>query len=215
MIVRVVVVAASLLGMIAACCVFDAASRTALALRSLDAARAAQSDAVRVRLLDQAETLILSAWSGAAHWHAGANEALSGILFERATLAGDAGDYAASAHWAQTALQRAPVQPHALIRLALMAETGRANAMCNARACLERSWALAAMLEPDNACTRLRTAHRLGALTQHDPRLDDYMRSGVSRRAAAQCLVFLEPNALYALLARHTQFPHTQFPHAP
>lgn len=99
-------------------------------------------------------------------------------------------------------MRLAPVQPHAWTRLALLTELGHVNSVCDIDACLAHAWATARMIDPETACTRLRLTYRRSQFTGDDVRIDDYLRLGVSRRAAGACLAFLPGDQLFAALAR-------------
>ncbi len=202
MILRLILFALVAICLVGAAIVFEAASRTALALQMIASASESESTAVRARLLDRAEASLRISWARPADWHAGAAEALSGILLLKAEAENDPALYAQSADWAVRTLRLAPVQPHAWIRLALLAERGYPNPLCDVVTCLTKSWQVATMIDPETACVRLQLAYRAGMLTQDDPRIDAYLSSGVSQRHAARCLNFLAPNDLFEVLAR-------------
>jgi hypothetical protein len=205
MLVRLIFFAVAAICITGAAFVFEAASKTALALEMAANARASESGAVRDQLLQRAEASLRSSWAAPLDWHAGAAEAMSGILILRAEAQDDRALYAQSAAWAAHTVRLAPVQPHAWFRLALLAERGHANLICDAATCLENSWRSAAMTDPETACARLQLAHRLGLLSADDPRIDAYLRLRAPRRAVAQCLNFLTPEALFEALARDAQ----------
>lgn len=203
MVLRLVIFALSAIAFVGAAFVFEAASRTHLALAMTENALASASPNVRAQLLERAEASLQTSWARPLAWHAGATEAFSGILFLQAQTSGEPVQFAESAHWAVKAIQLSPVQPHAWTRLAALALNGHQNTLCDASACLAHSYAIAAMTDPDTECTRLRIAHQLGELRSNDPRLDVYMMArSVSRRVAANCLNFLAPEELFEVLAR-------------
>ncbi len=184
--------------------VFEAASRTALTLNMVASAGESESTIVRDRLLSRAETELRTSWARSIEWHAGAIEALSGILLLKAETAGENRLYAESADMAVRTLRLAPVQPHAWTRLALLAERGHPNPLCDLAACLTNSWQIAPMIDPETACLRLQLSYRAQILAANDARIDAYIGSGVSRRVAARCLNFLAPADLFEVLARNT-----------
>lgn len=185
--------------------VFEAASATSLAIDAAAKARDSESAVVRERLLVRGQTLITESWVRPVLWHAGAAEALSGIYFLRAQETNDAALFQQSVASASQAIRLGPVQPHAWTRLALLAEAGHPNAVCDVDVCLAQSWATARMIDPETACARLQLAHRRGQLRADDSRIDDYLRSGVSRRAASACLSFLPGDQLFDALARNAR----------
>lgn len=200
MLIRALLSALILCAAAGAALVFEAASKTAGALTMIASARESQSSVVQGRILARAETSLRDSWARPTLWHAGAAEALSGVYLLDAQIKSDPRLYAQSAHWAQVAVQRAPVQPHAWTRLALLADAGYPNALCDPADCLTKSWQVAAISDPETDCVRLQLAHRHNLLLRRDPRIDAFLRSGVSRRQAAQCLSFLDPAELYALM---------------
>lgn len=203
MALRIIIFALSAIAFAGALLVFEAASRTHLALAMTEDALASGSPNVRAQLLERAETSLRSSWAQPLSWHAGAAEALSGILFVKAQAGDESARLAESAAWAVKAIELAPVQPHAWTRLAALALEGHPNRLCDASTCLAQSYALAAMTDAETECARLRIAHQLGELNSADPRLDIYMSApGVSRHVAASCLNFLAPEELFEVLAR-------------
>lgn len=190
----------ALCALVGAALVFEAASKTANALEMIASARASQSAVVQSQILLRAQTSLRQSWARPTLWHAGAAEALSGVYMLDAEIESDPQLYAESARWAEVSLRRAPVQPHAWTRLALLSEAGYPNALCDTAECLTKSWQVAAITDPETDCVRLQLAHRLHLLLPQDARLSTYLHSGVSRRQAAQCLSFLEPEALYEAL---------------
>lgn len=203
MILRPILFAFVAICLIGAAIVFEAASATSLALDAAAKARDSESTVVRQRLLLRGQTLVAESWARPALWHAGAAEALSGIYFLQAQETHDAALFQQSVASASQAVRLGPVQPHAWTRLALLAEAGHPNTVCNIDACLAQSWATARMIDPETACMRLHLAHRRGQLHADDPRIDDYLRSGVSRRMASACLSFLPGDQLFNALARN------------
>lgn len=202
MIFRFILVTFALAALAASSLVFEAASATSLALDTAAKARASDSPVVRQRLLMRAEHLIAGSWAAPQHWHAGAAEALSGIYFMRAQENNESELFEQSAALAGHAVRLSPVQPHAWMRLALLAEGGYVNSVCDIDACLAHAWATARMIDPETACTRLRLTYRRNQFMGDDPRIDDYLHSRVSRRAAGACLAFLPGDQLFAALAR-------------
>lgn len=197
MLVRGVLVAAVLCALAGAATVFEAASTTANALNMIASARASQSPVVQRQILTRAETSLRDSWARPTLWHAGAAEALSGAYLLHAQINSDPRLYTQSALWAETSLRRAPVQPHAWTRLALLSDGGYPNQLCDVAECLTRSWQVAAITDPETDCARLQLAHRHHLLLAEDPRIAAFLRSNVSRPRAAQCLSFLEPGSLY------------------
>lgn len=202
MILRLILFAFVAICLAGAAIVFEAASRTALALQMVASASESESAPVRTRLLDRAEASLRTSWARPAEWHAGATEALSGILLLKAEVENDPALYSQSADWAVRTVRLAPVQPHAWTRLAVLAERGHPNPLCDVAACLTKSWRTATMIDPETACVRLQLSYRAGMLTRNDPRIDAYLSSGVTPRDAARCLNFLAPNDLFEVLAR-------------
>lgn len=200
MLIRVLLIAALLCAGAAAALVFEAASRTAGALSMIASAKASQSSVVQGQILARAEASLRDSWARPVLWHAGAAEALSGVYLLDAQIKSDPRLYAESAHWAQVAVQRAPVQPHAWTRLALLADAGYPNEVCDIAECLTKSWQVAAISDPETDCLRLELAHRHNLLLPRDPRIQAFLRSGATRRQAAQCLSFLDPGELYLLM---------------
>lgn len=203
MIVRFILLTFTVLALVASSLIFEAASATSLALNTLVTAQASDSPVVRQRLLARAERFITESWADPEHWHAGAAEALSGIYLTQAQGNNASAMFERSAILASRAVRLAPIQPHAWTRLALLAELGHVTSVCDIDACLAHAWATARMIDPETACTRLRLTYGRGQLTGDDPRIDDYLRSGVSRRAAGACLAFLPGDQLFAALARN------------
>lgn len=202
MIIRFILLTFTLVALAASAFIFEAASATSLALDTAAKARLSDSAVVRQRLLTRAEHLIGESWAEPERWHAGAAEALSGIYLMQAQENNESSLFEQSAALASLAVQLAPVQPHAWTRLALLAELGHMNSACDIDACLAHAWATARMIDPETACTRLRLTYRRSPFTGDDPRIDDYLRSGVSRRTAGACLAFLPGDQLFAALAR-------------
>ncbi|MCC6789914.1 MAG: hypothetical protein IT547_18965 [Hyphomonadaceae bacterium] len=200
MLVRALLVMLVLCALISAALVFEAASKTASALDMIRSAKASQSPVVQSQILLRAETSLRESWARPTLWHAGAAEALSGAYMLDAEIRSDPQLYAESARWAEISLRRAPVQPHAWTRLALLSDAGYPNSLCDIAECLTKSWQAAAITDPETDCARLQLAHRHDLLLPQDPRISTYLRSGVSRRQAAQCLSFLEPDVLYDAL---------------
>lgn len=183
--------------------VFEAASATQRALALVASTRTTASGAVRMQLLAQAEHALTLSWAKPLDWHAGAAEAMSGIdVLRGAEAEGEERDvaWAASADWAARAVSLSPVLPHAWTRLAALALAGETNRVCAPAACLDASYRVSPMLQPVPACERLRLVHAATPLAPDDPRIDAYLHSGASRRAAAQCLDFLAPEDLYQVL---------------
>lgn len=203
MVLRPITFAIVAISLVCAAVVFEAASRTSLALRMAASAGESQSLEVRTRLLERADASLRASWARPLAWHAGATEALSGILLLRAETTNDPAVFAESADWAARTVRLAPVQPHAWTRLALLAERGHPNPICDVVACLTKSWQVAPMIDPQTACVRLQLAHRAAMLTRDDARIDAYLASGVSSSEAARCLNFLAPSDLFETLARH------------
>ncbi|MGD9965188.1 MAG: hypothetical protein AB7T59_01575 [Hyphomonadaceae bacterium] len=203
MIARFTLLVFALIGLIASSFIFEGAFATSLALDTAAKARASDSSVVRQRLLARAEHVITESWAEPEHWHAGAAEALSGIYLMQTQENNEPALFERSAALASHAVRLAPVQPHAWTRLALLAELGHTNSVCAIDACLGNAWTTARMIDPDTACTRLRLTYGRGQLTGDDARIDDYLRSGVYRRTAAECLVFLPGDQLFAALARN------------
>lgn len=197
MIVRVLLGIVALCAFAGAAAIFEAASKTANALDMINSARASQSAVVQSQILARAEASLIGSWARPTLWHAGAAEALSGAYLLDAEIKSDPALYAESARWAEASLRRAPVQPHAWTRLALLSDAGYPNPLCDVAECLAKSWQVAAITDPETDCVRLELAHRHHLLLPQDPRISAFLRSGVSRRQAAQCLSFLEPDALY------------------
>jgi hypothetical protein len=200
MLIRALLIALVLCAAGGAVLVFEAASKTAGALTMIASARASQSGVVQGRILARAEASLRDSWARPVLWHAGAAEALSGVYLLNAQLKSEPRLYAESAHWAEVAVRRAPVQPHAWTRLALLADAGYPNEVCDIAECLTKSWRVAAISDPETDCLRLELAHRHNLLLPRDARIHAFLRSGVSRRQAAQCLSFLDPGELYALM---------------
>lgn len=187
--------------------VFEAASRTAIAVELIERARVASSPQVARQLLGRAETGITQSWARPALWHAGASEALSGAYLLHGQAEADERLLRESARWAAHAVRLAPVQPNAWIRLALLAEAGQPNPVCTAAACLEKAWQSAPVLSGESACARMRLTHRLGQLSEDDLRLVAFVRTARSPREAARCLSFLAPEQLYEVLMAARQAP--------
>lgn len=204
MVLRLIIFACVASCFAGAALVFEAASRTALALNIVASAQESESGIVRDQLLNRAETELRSSWARPLEWHAGAVEVLSGTLLLKAEAHHQDQFYAESAELAVRALRLAPVQPHAWTRLALLAERGHPNRLCDFAACLAKSWQVAPMLDPETACLRLQMSNRAHMLAADDARIDAYIGSGVSRRVAARCLTFLAPHDLFEALARNT-----------
>ena len=200
MLIRALLVALVLCAAAGAMLIFEAASKTAGALTMIASARASQSDVVQGQILARAQTSLRDSWARPTLWHAGAAEALSGVYLMDAEIKSDPRLDAESAHWAEVAVRRAPVQPHAWTRLALLADAGYPNEVCDLADCLTKSWQVAAITDPETDCARLQLAHRHNLLLPRDARIHAFLRSGVSRRQAAQCLSFLDPTELYALM---------------
>jgi len=203
MMTRFILLIFALLGLVASSFIFEGASATSLALDTAAKAQASDSAVVRQRLLARAEHIITESWVEPERWHAGAAEALSGIYLRQTQENSDSALFERSVALASHAVRLAPVQPHAWTRLALLAELGHTNSACAIDTCLVHAWTTARMIDPETACTRLRLTHNRGQLTGDDPRIDDYLRSGISRRAASDCLVFLPGDQLFAALARN------------
>jgi hypothetical protein len=193
------------LALVGAAFVFDAASKTALAIAVADSARRAPSPAARARYVDQAERDFGAGLAFAAHWHAGAAEALSGLALIRASAEGDVARLKQSAAWAEQAVAEAPVQPHSWARLAVLTELGLSSRACITEQCLTNSWRTGPMIGGETGCSRLRLANRLQKLSASDRRIALYLASGVSNEEAASCLSFLAPDELFALLLRHSR----------
>ncbi|WP_228445786.1 hypothetical protein [Terricaulis silvestris] len=157
---------------------------------------------MRQRLLERAELGLKQSWALPTRWHAGAAEALSAVIFLKAETLGDASLFEQSARWATHTVRLAPVQPNAWIRLAALAERGYGNSVCDIDLCLERSWSVALMVEPEPACARLQLAQRRNLLTPNDARIEAYLDGGASRSEAARCLSFLPPDELFQTLMR-------------
>lgn len=203
MVLRLVTFAIVAISLIGAAFVFEAASRTALALQMASSAGESESQEVKARLLERADASLRASWARPLAWHAGATEALSGILLLRAETTNDPAVFDESADWAARTVRLAPVQPHAWTRLALLTERGHPNPICDVVACLTKSWQVAPMIDPQTACVRLQLAHRAAMLVRNDARIDAYLASGVPSADAARCLNFLQPGELFETLARH------------
>ncbi|MEZ5960631.1 MAG: hypothetical protein R3C30_09435 [Hyphomonadaceae bacterium] len=200
MLVRALSTVALVCATLGAAIVFEAASKTAGALDMIVSAKASQSPVVQGQLLARAEASLRDSWAHPTLWHAGAAEALSGVYLLDAQITSDPQLYAESVRWAEASIRRAPVQPHAWTRLALLSDAGYPNTLCDVADCLTNSWHVAAMMDPETECLRLQLAHRHQLLLPRDPRIGAFLRSGVSRRRAAQCLSFLPPQDLYELM---------------
>src|SRR5690606_35211415 len=99
------------------------------------------------------------------------------------------------------AITLSPIQPNTLVRLAALDEAGVPNALCDRRACLERAFASARVIDHDSACVRLELAHRAGMLSPRDPRILDFIETARSERAALSCLRrFLPADQSFALI---------------
>ncbi len=180
--------------------VFEASTRTAIALTLIERAAISPSPTVRTQILAQAQAQLLQSWAQPARWHAGAAEALSGVYYARGTV--DSAEIDAlteSARWAQHAITLSPIAPNSWIRLAALSERGIANNLCDVRTCLAHSWRAAPLLDGPSGCERLRLGYRAGLIDGADPRLKAFLRIE-PRRSAAQCLSFLAPEELYALM---------------
>lgn len=182
--------------------VFDAAGATALSLELLRQARTNDSPVVARRLLDRADAALTQTWSKATLWHAGAAEARSAILATRAELEeNDRELFQASRDEAVRAAGLSPIQPNARIRLAALDEAGLPNPLCDRRACLERAFEEAPVMEFESACVRLELAHRAGALRAQDSRFLSFIKTAPSERRALSCLArFLPADESFALV---------------
>lgn len=179
--------------------VFEASAATAISLSLAQDAARNDSEGVRERLLDRAETVLTQSWARPAQWHAGAMEALSAIHLLRSRDAGD-DEGREAAQWAVRALAHGPVQPNALNRLAALDAEGITNRLCELRTCLELSWRSAPLLDMENECARLHMAHSAGMLEPFDERLLAFARTA-SPRVAGRCLArFLPARETFAIL---------------
>jgi hypothetical protein len=189
-------------GLLIGALVFEAAARTEIAREAIAAAPSLagspQHDEVLARAVQQLET----SWAQPARWHAGAANALSALYALQAEAAGgDRELFAKSVAAAVTSVRLAPVQPLTWTRLAAFAQMGLADVPCSVEHCLDMSWRAARMIDPRNACTRLRIAHAEGLLTgPDDVRIRWYAQSGASAQEIAHCLDFMPREPLFRSL---------------
>lgn len=182
--------------------VFDAAATTQTALDLGRAAQLLPRGSGRAEVLDRATQVLETSWSRALSWHAGALEALSWIEALRAD--NDASDRAALARSraaAERSLQRAPVQPLVWVRLAALAQAGEPTQLCDARTCVERSYASGPMIDPAPACDRLQIARRAGLDSERmNAAIEAYLAARPAAPDAAACLWFLNPDERFDAL---------------
>lgn len=181
--------------------VFEAASKTRIALDQI-AASHAMDGPLRQQILAQAAAGIEESWARPAEWHAGAADALSAIYaFQAEAAGGDRELFARSIAAASRAVALAPLQPHAWTRLAAFAQMGLPDVPCSVAECLDMSWRAARMTDPRTACIRLRIAHAEGLLAGPDDiRIAWYAQSGAGPTEIAQCLDFLPTRDVFRQL---------------
>lgn len=195
---RALLIVVSLALATAALGVFDAATITRQALALGAAARDGETDSAKSQFAAQARAALAASPSRATQWHGGAIDALSWIN------AIDPDDHKAqSAADAVRGLQLAPIQAPAWTRLSALAAQGVENPLCDARACVARSWQAARMAEPEIACARLRAAQDAGVLGRidSDERVGWYTRL-VEAGAARACLDFAPGGEVFRMLVQ-------------
>lgn len=199
------------LRLVAAACAIGLAAGAALVheaagvtQRSVERAAAAlQGDTPEFAIagLDSSLGELERSWARPLDWHAGAGEAKSWMLAQRAALTGEPpATVAASAQAAAASLARAPVQPGAWVRLAALVDAGAPGDVCDVRECLNRSWSAAQMADAPVACSRLRIAYENGFLRRDDVRIAWVAQSDYWGSVMRSCFAFMRPADMFRAL---------------
>ncbi|MBL8544349.1 MAG: hypothetical protein JNJ63_11140 [Hyphomonadaceae bacterium] len=205
---RTVLAVLFLLAALGCALAFEAASAAAAALELAARAEASPTAGIKQRLLQRARERLESSWAEPLAWHAGAAEALSGVLYEQAAASGTSELYRASGVFAERAVRLSPVIANAWTRLAVLDRAGFGRPICSAAQCLANSWRAAPLLAGESACARIRVQNSVTPLSPDDGRIQAFLDSQSSERAAARCLDFLPPQELYrALLEARARRP--------
>lgn len=140
-------------------------------------------------------------WAQPLRWHAGAMEAQS-WAYSLLSANDESGVFAArSIEPAQRSIWRAPLQAPAWTRLAVFAANGKPNALCDAAACLQRSWRALPLAPLATACTRLQLGHELGLVQgADDARVVLMTQVPMGRETLSECVSFLSPIDNFRLL---------------
>lgn len=191
---------AAAIAMFGALSLFEGVARTDAAMTLARAALI--NPELRSDLLARAEGLISGSWSGVRAWHGGAAETASWIASLRAVEgAPDAGPRAARA--GERAVGLAPVQPITWMRLAALGKAGEDIRTCAPAQCLERSWASAAVIEPEPGCARIQVSVAEGLMPDNDDaRFGAYVSTLRDRRHAVDCFGALPPQRSFQQLLR-------------